>query len=68
MTDSEYQQLESPVVKWIAEWWVGKSQLGPDTLINGKPIRADGDDAAELLRHLEARSGTTFGNESEFQR
>jgi hypothetical protein len=67
MTDPEYQQFESRVVEWVAEWW-GRGQLAPDSLINGRPIRADGDDAVELLLHLQARSGIAFGDEFEFQR
>ena len=66
MTDPEYKRFEAPVICWIAEW-SRKKQLTPASLINGSPIRADGDDAVELLEHLEARSGIAFGNEFEFQ-
>jgi hypothetical protein len=67
--DPSYLAFEHQIIEWVAEW-SGRpiEQLGPHSLLNGAPVHADGDDAWELLEHLEQRSGTLFGTEFEFHR
>lgn len=58
-TAQTFQEFETEVLLYIRQW-ARRNDLTPDSLINGKPIRADGDDAWELLEHVADKTGTKF--------